>query len=440
MIHSSLRTILLVAEKELRSSVRDRQTVIYSVVLPLVMYPAIFWVMLQGFSYIENRDRVTEVHVAIGGTPEGVDPARVEAGLERTGAIAEGEEAPPPNLRVTRLTAALDEAGAERLLRDEEERDRRDDPPDAVLLFTDDAARPAVLVFDGTRSRSSLAAERVRARMETLADVVRDDAVRDHGEDPERLSPFTLRERNLASDRDVGGYILSFVLPLTFIVMAVLGAFYPAVDLTAGEKERRTAETTMLLPTPRYAVLLGKVLSVFVATVVATSLNLVGMALAAEHLLAGMSRKGGFAIEIPWSSFLIIAPLCAIFLFAMSAFMVAVSSLADTFKQGQSLLGIVQQLFIIPAVLAILPGVKLTLGLALVPVVQTVLAFKEVLQTDGDGGAGTMVFVVVGVSQLAYAALALFIAVRLTSRESLFAGGASLRRLVSLLRSKGAPR
>jgi len=224
------------------------------------------------------------------------------------------------------------------------------------------------------------------------------------------------------------------------MAMAALGAFYPAVDATAGEKERKTAETTLLAPTPRWTTLLGKVLAVTCAAVVATALNLLGMGLAAEHLVAQLAGSTGFSIEIPWSSFLAIAPICLIFLFFLSSLLVAVASLANTFKQGQSLLGVMQQFIILPAVVAILPGLQLTVGIAWIPVVQTVLAFKAVLQTDGtEGGAGLLAFVVVGASQLLYAALALWISLRLSSRESLLSEGASLRRVFSLLRSRGSP-
>lgn len=439
----STRTILLVAQKELRSSLRDRQTVLYTLVLPLVMYPILFWVILQGYTFVASRDAVTDVRVAVTGVPPEVEWTRLRATLADLGdEEAEGEEssdeaASVSPTDVTRLPDEIDAEEARRVFLDPE---KYPDPPDALLRFAPDEDPPSTLYYDGSRSRSTLAANRVRKRLATLSEELRREAVEEEGEDPELLAPYHLAERDLSRKRDVGGYILSFILPLTFVAMAVLGAFYPAVDTTAGEKERHTAETTLLAPTPRTAIFLGKVLAVFAAAAAATVLNLTGMALAAEHLLAGLSGGGGFSIEIPWSSFLAMAPLGAIFLLMVSASLVTVSSFAETFRQGQALLGVVQQVFILPAVVAILPGVKLTAALACVPVVQTVLAFKTLLQTGEPTGATNLpLFLVAAGTGLVYAGVTLGVGAHLARREALLTNGSSWRRLFTLLRSSGSP-
>ena len=45
-------------------------------------------------------------------------------------------------------------------------------------------------------------------------------------------------------------------------MMAVTGAFYPAIDLGAGEKERGTMETLLICPATRPEIVLGKFLTV----------------------------------------------------------------------------------------------------------------------------------------------------------------------------------
>jgi hypothetical protein len=121
--------------------------------------------------------------------------------------------------------------------------------------------------------------------------------------------------------------------------------------------------------------------------------------------------------------------------------MVALASFTETFKQGQALLGGVQLLFIFPAVIAVMPGMSLTPELALVPVVQTVLGFKSILQSVGsDAGVPFFVYALVFGSQLVYAVLAVWISVRLSSREALQTSGASLRRIFTLWRTEGTPR
>ena len=137
------------------------------------------------------------------------------------------------------------------------------------------------------------------------------------------------------------------------------------------------------------------------------------------------------SIQIPWMALLAALPLCSAFLFATSAIMVALASFTETFKQGQALLGGVQLLFIFPAVIAVMPGMSLTPELALVPVVQTVLGFKAILQSVGSGvSVPYSVYALVFGSQLVYAMAAVWISVRLSSREALQTSGASLRRIM----------
>lgn len=421
------RTALAVAGKELRSALRDRQTIVYMIVLPLALYPVIFWVMLQGFTYLRGRDEATVLRVDVVGAPRTLPLARVLSALEE----------PPEPLRlpgrldVRSRPAASD---AEALLRSA----AADGPVQAVLDFS---GEDPVLWWDATRSASELARARVGERLERAAGAVRRDALSEAEIDPATLAPFRLDERDVAGDEERGGFQLSFLLPMMFAFMAVLGAFYPAVDTTAGEKERGTAETTLLLPVPRLGVSLGKVLAIAAAASIATALNLVGMALAAESLFASLHGAGGLRIDIPWIAFLEMAPICFVFVLSVSAVLFTVASFAKTFKQGQSMLGAVQLVVIVPALAGALPGLELTTELAFVPVLQTVLAMKTILQSTGlASGEHALELGLVYVSQLVYAAVAIFVSARLASRESLTFGEAGLGRALRLLRSEGTPR
>ena len=66
----------------------------------------------------------------------------------------------------------------------------------------------------------------------------------------------------IAPKAQVSGYLLSKVLPLVVVMMVMLGAFHPAIDITAGERERGTLETTLSAPIDRAALMAGKVLAV----------------------------------------------------------------------------------------------------------------------------------------------------------------------------------
>lgn len=418
---NTARVALAVARKELRTGVRDRQSLVYTMLLPLALYPVLFWLMVQGFLVVQGQRERTRVAVSVAGDLEAGEEARLESALARP---EPGPKPGPVELRFA--PGAGGAAGPIEALR-----------AGALDLEVGLGAAQdgsAELRFDGSKSRSTLARDRVAERLKLLAEDARTEAV---GGDAGALQAFSVERVSLASEREETAYMLSFLLPMMFTIMAVLGAFFPALDATAGEKERRTAETTLLLPVPRTGVLLGKVLAVSVFATAAATLNVGGLLAAAESLLAGLG-VGQDEFQVPWSRFPPALPLLLVFLVTTSALMVAIGSFAETFKQGQALLGPVQMVVLLPAILVSMPGIELTPVLAVVPVAQTALAFKAILQ--GDARALELGLVVV--SQLVYAALALGLALRLGSHEALlFGGGGKGRaRLRALLRAGSAPR
>ena len=56
----------------------------------------------------------------------------------------------------------------------------------------------------------------------------------------------------------------SKILPFVVLIWALTGAFYPAIDLCAGEKERGTLETLLSSPAQRSEIVWGKLLSVVI--------------------------------------------------------------------------------------------------------------------------------------------------------------------------------
>src|SRR6202171_6495480 len=98
---------------------------------------------------------------------------------------------------------------------------------------------------------------------------VRDRAIRERlaaRQLPEHLNrPFDIKQQNVAPPEKVGGAILGGLVPYFVILLSLTGAMYPAMDLTAGEKERGTIETILSSPASRTHLVLGKFLVVLTA-------------------------------------------------------------------------------------------------------------------------------------------------------------------------------
>ena len=83
--------------------------------------------------------------------------------------------------------------------------------------------------------------------------------------------------KSTAAVQKKGGVSIGTLMPLILVLMTITGAVYPAIDLTAGERERGTLETLMAAPVPRMSILLSKFIAVLVVAVMTATLNIVGM-------------------------------------------------------------------------------------------------------------------------------------------------------------------
>ena len=391
------------------------------------MYPALFWVMVQGALIVQGQKGAKNVVVALSAPAEMLDAARE--------ALATDPDQPVGKVDVVSIDVAP-EASDDELRARLDGTDDSDSEIDLIVRVPESPSdeSPVDVVFDSTASKSEIARERVESALARWRSNLRGRAAEERAIDPAALDPIVIDSHSVAEKKDQGALMLSLMLPILLIVMSVLGAFFPAVDLTAGEKERHTAETTMLLPVPRTSVHLGKILAVCASAMIALTLNILALGLAAGHLLDQLSGIAGESIlvQFPVGAMLEVLPLALLFAFFVSAALTGFASLAASFKEGQALLGPVQMLFIFPAMAAGLPGLTLTAATAWIPVVNVALAFRALLVGD----ATAIGLAMCALSLTVYAALAIWFSVRLRSNERVALAGETLsaRGLVGLLR------
>ena len=172
------------------------------------------------------------------------------------------------------------------------------------------------------------------------------------------------RARTWPPTQELGGNVWSRLFPFLLVMMSLTGAFYPAVDLCAGEKERGTMETLLISPATRAEIVLGKFLTVMLASMMTALLNLVSMGLTGHPAGAGQAsvewprRRAGTPLprrsrrrrlQSAFWMILLLIPLSAFF----SAICLALAVLARSMKEGQY--------YMTPLYLVCLPLIFLTL-------------------------------------------------------------------------------
>jgi len=242
-----------------------------------------------------------------------------------------------------------------------------------------------VVSFDGGSDLSRSALARLEERLKGWGKGLLEERLEKRGIPREYIEPLVLERKNIAPPQRVGAFFIGKALAFLLVIMALLGAFYPAVDVVAGEKERGTLETLLSSPAGRFEIVLAKVLAVSVASLATAVANLFSMGVtlfAVKHLiLASLPAGAKLPIEfgISTSAILLGIPVLVALAFFFSAVCVVASTLARSAKEAQYYLSPIV-LAVIPLSLAgMVPDVSLSARLALVPVVGPTLLFKEML-------------------------------------------------------------
>ncbi len=165
-------------------------------------------------------------------------------------------------------------------------------------------------------------------------------------------------------------FSLAALIPLILVLMTVTGAVYPAIDLTAGERERGTLETLIAAPVPRLGLLLAKYVAVLTVAVLTALVNLVAMTITAQSTgLAASLFGGGMSLGVVVKVLLLLVLFAAFF----SAILLALTSYARSFKEAQAYIIPLMLLCLVPGVLCLMPSLEFTAWMAVTPLVNIVM-------------------------------------------------------------------
>ena len=226
---------------------------------------------------------------------------------------------------------------------------------------------------------------------------------------------MTFNATGLAERADLSASIAG-VIPLVLILMTITGAVYPAIDLTAGERERGTMEALIATPAPRFALLFSKYVAVVTVAVLTALANLFAtwMTLSFGGLGQALLGENGFSIWI----FVQILPLLVIFASFFSAILLALCSFARSFKEAQAYLIPVMLLSLGPGLVTLMPNVQFTTLLGIVPLVNILMLSRDIMT-----GQSSLVPAFAAVfSTIIYACATLVVAARLFGAEAATSG------------------
>jgi sodium transport system permease protein len=240
---------------------------------------------------------------------------------------------------------------------------------------------------------------------------------------PESLhTPFNPTDVDLAEEDQIAASVWSKLFPALLVIMAITGAFYPAIDVGAGEKERGTMETLLICPATRTEIVTGKFLTVLLFSLATAMLNLLSMGFTGKYTLemAGGAASALGNVSLPPPSALVwlivlAVPLAALF----SALSLAFAMFAKSSKEGQYYLTPLLMVTIGLTLFCLNPAVEITPYYSILPVMGPALLLKALLLGATATVPLSIYFAPVLLSSFAYSALALWWAIELFRREAI---------------------
>ena len=392
-----MNTIGTVFKKELLDTIRDRRTLMFMIVIPLLLFPILFKIM---FSVTESHMKKAEekqLRVAIYDRGNAARLADILRGRDDLTVVT---DVPLDSVRAFIRRDALDGAFVIEENFDDEVAGLEPGRIDVYFKSIDDhkiVSNRLIKILEDYEE------EILELRFDLL----------DLDEDV--VNGIDIRKHNVASMKEQFGKQIGGFLPYIFILFCFMGAMYPAIDLGAGEKERGTLETLLTAPVNRFHILLGKFGVIVLTGILSAIVSMIGLYIGLRQskelppeIFDTVARILG--ADTILMIFSLLVPLTIFF----SGVLLSISLSARSFKEAQSLITPLNIAVIVPAAVGMVPGISMNFKTALIPVLNVSLATKEIIA--GTMTTGTLAVVYISLS--VYALLSLLGSVLWFRRES----------------------
>jgi len=413
----NLRNVFTIYLKELRDSLRDRRTLFSMIIIPVLVFP----LMTFGIGKVMSR--------VMSQAKEEVSAIMIVGGADSPGVVAQLKAARDPD-RDRPLFRIVTEGDYKSLISDKKIRAAVEIPPGFEAALKSGAPETVTVYYYEGEMKSGIGQKALEKFFTDLRQKTAEGRLAERGLPVSVLKPFDVQRKNVAPPEKVGGNLIGGLVPYFIIILCFTGAMYPAMDLTAGEKERGTMETLLCSPVARTEIVFGKFLMVLTGSLSAMGFMLLSMTTtaivggtimfsgegAAKLKQAAAQAKASADVMPTLDPAGLLGVLAMVLpvsvMFAAVAFTIAL--FAKSYKEAQSYLAPMMVVVIMPAVIGMLPGIDLNAKLALVPLLNLSLVCKEMLSGVWHWNYIALIF---GSSCL-YAGIALTLAVRMFQREN----------------------
>ena len=398
----SSKRILALFKREIRDILRDKKTLVMMLVVPLLLYP----LLIVGMALIMN--------------------AVVTSQEEKTYLVAFEKETGFEDAICTILEEQEEEIGYRLEVVSEKDCEKalEEEKIDAFIRQNTDGS--ISLCYLSAKDRSGTAMNALEDAFAIYREQLREEGIRKAGLDVEAiLEPIRYEAQDMSTAEESIGNIIGSMMPFLIITVILLGALYPAIDVTAGEKERGTLETLLTLPVTNFEMIMSKFLAVSCIACCSAILNVFSMAGAMAFLVtSSLSSAAELDMTIRFETFIpgILFTIVVMMFFALlvTAVCMCTCVFAKNFKEANNYVTPVMLIFMFGGYAAMIPDLELTTRTAAIPIINVALLVEGLFRFHYDYGLFAMVLF----SNVAYSLLAIMVLARIYNSEAvLFSEG-----------------
>ena len=354
-----IKHIRAVYKKEMQDILRDRRTLIATVVIPILLIPIMTFGIPLLFSSTEQQIVEQTQYIAIINYESSENFTRLIDGSR--------------SLRVVEIDKPIDEA-----IRNGTIAAGIGIPSDFDDRIANEQRVNITVYYDASSRTSNVAYSKIMQFLSIYSKVTVDERLLSREIDPEILSPIQVFASDVATEDEVSGYLLSLILPPLLSIIVATGGMNASIDLTVGEKERHTLEALLVTSAMRRDLITGKFLAVFSTTLVSIAFIMLSLTGSVGYLSTFSIQQMQIFLTLQTS--IIVFSILSLMAIMIASLGMALASFAKSFKEANNYL--TPMLFLIVILSFGSYGISIEdVGLIpfIVPILNVTLIIQEVL-------------------------------------------------------------
>ena len=353
-----MNSAITVFLKEVRENLRDRRTVINTLVTGPLIAPLLFVVMINVMVTRELNKAEAPLPLPVAGAQYAPN---LIAALKQNNVDVKDAPANPEN--------AVREQDADVVLRI---------GPDFAKAWDKGEPAQVEMIYDASRQDAREPTERLRKLLDAYGQ--RTGALRllARGLSPTILKPIVVADRDQSTPQSRSGLIFGF-LPYFFIIGVLVGGMALAIDTTAGERERQSLEPLLANPVPRWQILAGKLGATTAFAITTVLLSIVAFSVVGQFLpLQKIGMTLTLGARFVALTLFVMLPLAAM----LAALQTLVAAFAKSYREAQTYLGLLNLVPIIPTLLLTILPIKTQLWMYAVPLLGQQVTIVRLMRGD----------------------------------------------------------